>query len=90
VKPEEERRDIRSYVGAPGYQVNRRNPEALDGGFAVGRPMRVNPFDLEPSCGSNLCSRRDFFPAPSRLDEAREVRQGIGVLRRHAEIPPHE
>jgi len=41
VKPEEERRDIRSHVRATWYQVDRRNPEALDGGFAVGRPIRV-------------------------------------------------
>jgi len=41
VKPEEERRDIRSYVRNTWYQVDRRNPEALDGGFAVGRPLRV-------------------------------------------------
>jgi len=28
VKPEEDRRDIRSHVGAPGYQADRRNPGA--------------------------------------------------------------
>jgi histidinol dehydrogenase len=40
VKPEEERRDIRSHVRSTWYQADRRNPEALDGGCAVGRPIR--------------------------------------------------
>jgi hypothetical protein len=41
VKPEVERRDIRSHVGATRYQVDRRNPGATTEVLPSAEPMRM-------------------------------------------------